>query len=321
MAPQVNAAPPLHIVVSALTFRRPEGVAKLLDTLTRQVMRPERPYDLTVLIVDNDAAASGKETVGRFSDTGAYRLIYVVEPRQGIPVARNRAMDSAPPETDLFCFLDDDEWPVDDWLDHMLRVREQTGADCVYGPVEPVYPDNRPDYFVKSRVFERKRNADASRIDYAASNNVMFDLRLFRRLNLRFEERMRFTGGTDYLIFNKAYRLGVKIFWANDAVVYDIIPANRMTWKWLLQRQYRLGNTFALGDALEGSLGERVYRFGYGALRVGLGICLLPTFPFSPRWGMRSLTHILRGAGMVSGILGHAYQEYAPDRLDAEPGK
>lgn len=308
---------PLRIVVSALTFRRPHGVAKLLDTLTRQVMTSERPYDLTVLIVDNDAAASGRETVERFASIGAYRLIYVVEPRQGIPVARNRAMDSAPPNTDLFCFLDDDEWPVDDWLDHMLRVREQTGADCVYGPVEPVYPEVRPDYFVKSRVFERKRNVNASRIDYAASNNVMFDLQLFRRHSLRFEERMRFTGGTDYLIFNKAHRLGVRIFWANNALVYDIIPANRMTWKWLLKRQYRLGNTFALADIIEGTLAEKAHRLLYGSMRVGLGICLLPTFPFSPRLGMRSLIHILRGAGMVGGILGHAYQEYAPIKLDA----
>lgn len=312
---------PLKIVVAALTFRRPEGVAKLLDTLTRQVVEPERVYDLTVVIVDNDAAASGRETVESFADNGRYNLIYVVEPRQGIPVARNRAMDTAPEDTNLFCFLDDDEWPVDNWLDSMLKVRAATGADCVYGPVEPVYPSNPPEYFVKSRVFERKRNADGSRINYAASNNVMFDLPLFRQHNLRFEEKMRFTGGTDYLIFNKANRLGIKIFWANDALVYDIIPASRMTWKWLLQRQYRLGNTFALGDALEGSLGVRAYRLFYGMARIGLGVCLLPTLPFSPRWGMRSLTHILRGTGMVSGIMGHAYQEYAPANLGAEPSK
>jgi hypothetical protein len=30
---------------------------------------------------------------------------------------------------------------------------------------------------------------------------------------------------------------------------------------------------------------------------------------------MRALTHLLRGAGAVSGSLGRAYEEYAPARL------
>jgi glycosyltransferase involved in cell wall biosynthesis len=305
----------LHVVVAALTFRRPEGIGKLLDVLRAQVHQAERPYRLTAVVVDNDGAASARATVETFRDTGAYELIYVVEPRQGIPLARNRAIDAAPADTDLFCFLDDDEWPVDDWLDSMLAVRELTGADCIYGPVEPVYPANSPDYFVRTRAFERKRNTDGARIGYAASNNVMIDYPYMVKNHLRFDERMRFTGGTDYLFFNQAVRGGMKIFWAESALVYDIIPAGRMNWKWLLQRQYRLGNTFAVRDTLYGTRNEKLKRFGYGVARIGLGAVMFPALLVSPRWGMRSLTHILRGAGMVSGLFGHSYQEYAPARL------
>lgn len=314
--PNAAIARELHVVVAALTFRRPEGIDKLLEVLKAQVHRPERPYRLTAVVVDNDAAASARATVESFRNHGAYELIYVVEPRQGIPLARNRAIDAAPPETDLFCFLDDDEWPVDDWLDSMLAVRERTGADCVYGPVEPVYPQDPPAYFVKTRAFERKRNADGARIAYAASNNVMIDYPYMMQHRLRFEERMRFTGGSDYLFFNQAVRGGMKIFWAEAALVYDIIPAGRMNWKWLLQRQYRLGNTFAVRDTLYGTRAEKLKRLGYGVARMGLGVIMLPALLVSPRWGMRSLTHVLRGAGMVSGLFGHAYQEYAPTRLE-----
>ncbi|WP_245460755.1 glycosyltransferase family 2 protein, partial [Rhizobium leguminosarum] len=196
------SAVPLKIAVGVLTYRRLDGIAKLLDVMTRQVRHPARPYDLTMVIVDNDAAGSARATVESFGQTGAYDLIYVIEQNQGIPFARNRALDSAPPGTDLFCFLDDDEWPVDGWLDAMLETREKTRADCVYGPVQPVYPENPPEYFIKARVFERKKNKDGQSISYAASNNVMFDYPLIRSWNLRFEEKMRFTGGTDYLFFN-----------------------------------------------------------------------------------------------------------------------
>ncbi|MDB5562330.1 MAG: glycosyl transferase family 2 [Hyphomicrobiales bacterium] len=308
----------LHIVVAALTYRRPEGIAKLLDVLRRQIHMPERPFRVTVMVVDNDASGSARGAVEAFSNTGSYELIYVVEQQQGIPLARNRAIDTAPPDTDLFCFLDDDEWPVDNWLDAMLAVRERTGADCVYGPVEPVYPAQPPEFFLKSRVFERRRNADGARINYAASNNVMIDYHYMRQHNMRFEEKMRFTGGSDYLFFNQAVRGGMKIFWADDALVYDIIPASRMTWNWLLQRQYRLGNTFAVRDSLYGTGREKLRRFAYGCARVGLGVVMLPALAVSPRWGMRSVSHILRGAGMVSGILGHAYQEYAPTKLETQ---
>jgi glycosyltransferase involved in cell wall biosynthesis len=266
-----------------------------------------------MVIVDNDAAGSARATVEGFGQTGAYDLIYAVEPNQGIPFARNRAMDSAPAGTDLFCFLDDDEWPVDGWLDAMLETREKNRADCIYGPVQPVYPDNPPEYFIKAKVFERKKNKDGQRISYAASNNVMFDYPLIRSWNLRFEEKMRFTGGTDYLFFNQAIRRGMQVFWADKALVYDIVPASRMTWKWVLQRQYRLGNTFAVSEVLHGNLKRRLYRAAYGASRVILGLAMLPAIVISPYWGMRALTHVLRGAGMVNGILGHAYQEYKPN--------
>ncbi|TAU90056.1 glycosyltransferase family A protein [Rhizobium leguminosarum] len=307
------SAVPLKIAVGVLTYRRLDGIAKLLDVMTRQVMHPARPYHLTMVIVDNDAAGSARATVESFGQTGAYDLIYVIEQNQGIPFARNRALDSAPPGTDLFCFLDDDEWPVDGWLDAMLETREKTRADCVYGPVQPVYPENPPEYFIKARVFERKKNKDGQSISYAASNNVMFDYPLIRSWNLRFEEKMRFTGGTDYLFFNQAIRRGMQVFWADKALVHDIVPASRMTWKWVLQRQYRLGNTFAVSEVLHGNLKRRIYRGAYGTTRVVLGLVMLPSILISPYWGMRALTHVLRGAGMVNGILGHAYQEYKPN--------
>ncbi len=310
---EATSKKPLNIAVGVLTYRRPDGIAKLLDVMTRQIHHPARPYHFTMVIVDNDATGSARTTVEGFSQTGAYDLLYIIEPNQGIPFARNRAMDSAPHGTDLFCFLDDDEWPVDGWLDAMLETREKNDGDCVYGPVQPVYPENPPEYFIKARVFERKKNLDGQRINYAASNNVMFDYPLIRSWNLRFEEKMRYTGGTDYLFFNQAIRRGMNVFWADKALVYDIVPASRMTWKWVLQRQYRLGNTFAVSEILHGNFKRRIYRAAYGATRVALGLAMLPTILVSPYWGMRALTHVLRGAGMVNGILGHAYQEYKPN--------
>ena len=62
---------PLNIAVGVLTYRRLDGIAKLLDVMTRQVRHPARPYHLTMVIVDNDASGSAKATVEGFGQTGA----------------------------------------------------------------------------------------------------------------------------------------------------------------------------------------------------------------------------------------------------------
>jgi glycosyltransferase involved in cell wall biosynthesis len=299
------------VAVCALTYKRADGIARLLQSLADQAHTNERPYELTVVVVDNDPNGSARGVVAPFAAAGL-DVVYVVEPTLGIPFARNRALDTVPAGTDFVVFIDDDEWPVATWIDAMLEMQIRTGADCVYGPVEPVFPPNPPRYFIRSRVFDRKRHPDGAALGYAATNNVMVRRSFIARHGLRFEERMRFTGGTDYLFFNTAVRLGMRIVWAARALVYDTIPADRMTWAWVLRRQYRLGNTFAVSDSLGGSVARRLFRLGYGLSRIGLGVLMLPGFLVSPFWGMRSATHILRGAGMANGILGHAYQEYAP---------
>ncbi|CAN5415129.1 hypothetical protein BH10PSE2_BH10PSE2_09850 [soil metagenome] len=306
-----SASPtPIAVVVGVLTFKRPEGLAKLLQSLRVQVCDPERPYTLTVVVVDNDPGASGRQALTDFENDPAFPLIYVIETEPGIPFGRNRAMDESPASTDVFCFVDDDEWVVPDWLDALLAIRARTGAGCVYGPVEPVYPEDADDYFIKTGVFERRTYADGVEIDHAASNNVMFDLPAFRALGLRFEERMRHTGGTDYLFFERAVRAGVHIHWADRALVYDVVPSHRMTWKWILMRQYRLGNTLASFDVYHAGLGARARRVLYGGARIALGIVMLPVLAISARRGMTALSHIFRGSGMVTAILGHHYQEY-----------
>lgn len=306
---------PVHVTLGVLTFKRPHGIAKLLTVMRDQIRTAERPYTLSIVVVDNDAAASSRDVVLSHADTDAYALKYVVEPQQGIPIARNRAMDEAPEGTDLFCFMDDDEWPVDGWIDAMLATRATTGADCIYGPVEPVFEGPVSDWLRKSRLYERKKYREGQRLDFAASNNVMFDLALFRRLGLRFDERMRFTGGSDYLFFNQAFRRGVKIHWCEGALVYDMFPVSRLTIQWQRQRQYRLGNTFAVACKLEGSRAERVKLLARGAIRMGLGAAMSPALLVSPYWGGRAMVHMLRGAGITIGLLGHSYQEYAPTRM------
>jgi glycosyltransferase involved in cell wall biosynthesis len=306
----------IHVAVIVITYRRPGGLVKLLAELERQKCPyPEHAFRVTAIVVDNDSAGSAAACVDQFRSSAALAVQYVIEPAQGIPLARNAGMAAIPGDAEFFCFIDDDEWPGQTWIGELLKTQRATRADCVHGAVIPVYPETAPAWLVKSRVFESWRFPDQARLEAAASNNVMISTDFIYRTGLRFEERMRMTGGSDYLFFRQAVALGMHIVWADTAPVYEDIPRSRMTLRWIGQRHYRLGNTFSVSERIAGTRLGLLKLTLKGAARIGLGAAMLPALLVSPYYGMRSLVHLLRGAGMIAGVYGHTHQEYSPQGL------
>ncbi len=267
---------------------------------------------MTVVVVDNDIAESALQVVRALEPAQLMATHYVVEPEQGIPLARNRGISEIPSDAEFFCFIDDDEWPGSAWIQELLKTQRATNADCVHGAVIPVYPTGASAWLIKSRLFESWQFADRERLGAAASNNVLISKEFMRRTGHRFDVRMRMTGGSDYLFFRQAVALGMHIAWSASAPVYEDVPPNRLTWHWIIQRQYRLGNTFSVSERIAGTrFGVMLWAFK-GLIRMCLGAAMLPALIFSPYYGMRSIIHLIRGAGTIAGAFGHAHQGYAP---------
>ncbi|MDQ0689839.1 glycosyltransferase family 2 protein [Arthrobacter sp. W4I7] len=310
---------PFRVTVIVISYRRPEGLLNLLRRLDRQESRiATAAFKLDVVVVDNDAAASALPVVQAFEKSGTITVRYVVEAHQGIPIARNAGLASVPNDSHFICFIDDDEWPSPDWVEQMLLTQQATNADCVLGAVIPVYPPDAPKWVVRSRVFESWAFPDQAPLTAAATNNVMVSAAFIRRVGIRFDERMRVSGGSDYLFFRQAVAMGMRIVWSAGAPVYESVPRTRMNIRWVLRRQYRLGNTFAVAGRLSGKL-PQVLACGFkGLLRLGLGAIMLPGLAVSPYRGMRALVHVFRGAGMIGGSFGHILEEYSQSRLGAD---
>jgi glycosyltransferase involved in cell wall biosynthesis len=309
----------IHVAVIVITYRRRNGLSKLLAALEKQCFdKSAHDVQLTVIVVDNDAAGSAAASVEPFLSSATMTVQYIVEPVQGIPLARNAGISAVPDSAEFLCFIDDDEWPGETWIHELLNTQRATSADCVLGAVIPVYPRNAPQWLVKSRLFESWHFADQAPLKGAASNNVLISTAFIRRTGHRFDERMTMTGGSDYLFFRQAVALGMRIVWSAAAPVYEDVPASRMTLRWVIQRQYRLGNTFSVSERMSGSrLG--VFLWGVkGLLRTGLGMVMLPALLFSPYYGMRSIIHMLRGVGTTAGAFGHFHQEYSPEGLSRD---
>src|ERR1044071_1566814 len=114
----------VHISICVCTFKRPELLEELLRALLQQVT--EGKFTYSIHVVDNDGAASARDTVDRLRREQPDGNAYLVEGEQNIALARNRSVAQARGE--LIAFIDDDEVPINEWLLRMhaaLRSEER----------------------------------------------------------------------------------------------------------------------------------------------------------------------------------------------------
>ena len=99
----------VEAVVCIPTFRRPEGLARTLQSLLAQ----EGDVRFAIVVVENDAhGMAGAECARTMLDGSGRQSLVVVEGRQGNCHAINRAFSEARanfPAADYFLMIDDDE--------------------------------------------------------------------------------------------------------------------------------------------------------------------------------------------------------------------
>lgn len=312
-----------NLVVAIPTYRRPEALSAALAATLRQAEELSaahaRGIAASVLVVDNDAAASARDVAAR------YGVRYVVEPTPGIAAVRNRSLAETT-DADLLVFIDDDEIPEPGWLDALVETYDTFRPAAVAGRVLTRFPDHVDPWVRASGAFVRPVRADGQSMTEAATNNLLLDLRRIRSLGLAFDERFGLTGGSDSMFTRRLTRLGGTIRWAQDAVVIEQEDPGRFTKSWVLMRTFRFGNAsarvaIAAAESPIAGAAARVAAVARGLSRLlGGAIGWLAGAiggSFSRR--ARSLRTMYRGAGLVAGAVGYAHDEYGNRRKSQVP--
>jgi succinoglycan biosynthesis protein ExoM len=293
------------------THRRPQSLARLLEALCALRFADSQPA-LRVVVVDNDADGSARPVCEAAAARLPWPLTYVVEPERGISAARNRAVRAAG-DAEWLAWIDDDEWPEPGWLDALLRTAANHGADAVAGPVLPRFDAPPPAWAVHGAFFERPRAATGAPLPYAGIGNALVHARVFRGLPAPpFEPAFSLTGGEDTLFFLNATGAGFRLVWADEAVVHEAVPPERVRVVWLLRRAYRLGSAWTSCELrVPGGPGRRVTRAakGFGWMASGAGALPLAVVR-GPGAAVEGLRRICRGAGNLAGLVGLSVAEY-----------
>lgn len=223
------------------TYRR-ASLARTLASLGAQHLPPG--VSLEVVVIDNDATGSAAAIAA--AGTGAERHLpvhYVIEPRKGIPFARNRALDVAGGE--WLAWIDDDEAADPSWLSALLAAAGRHGAAAVVGTVEPMFEVEVPAWVRDGGFFRKPCPPEGTRLPTAATCNVLVRAELVRRHGLRFDPAFAATGGEDTVFFRQLEALGGAIVAAPAAIVWETIPSERSTARYLVRKSLRVGETFA----------------------------------------------------------------------------
>lgn len=183
--------------VAICTAKRPEMLTACIRSIQFQLI-PEG-WEVAIAIIENDHKDHNRQRVLDLADNSGLPLHYFHESYTGIPFARNRAVDEAlKAQVDWLIFIDDDETANSEWLAALLNASSTMVADAFQGPVRYIYPQSSPHWLEQK---PRRSFTTGTPMDVAATNNVMFNMRLCKAepegLALRFDTRMRYTGGSD----------------------------------------------------------------------------------------------------------------------------
>ncbi|HET9648575.1 MAG TPA: hypothetical protein VFP34_10135, partial [Microlunatus sp.] len=207
--------------------------------------------------------------------------------------------------------------PSERWLELLLETYRTHRSAAVVGSVVSEY-EVEPDAWVQSgRFFDRRRLTTGTKLDVAATNNLLLDLHQIRAYGLTFDEQFGLTGGSDTMFTRTLHRLGGELVWCDEAVVVDVVPAARVTRDWVLRRAFRSGSSWSatslkLADSQSRRLATRLRLTGRGSVRIAGGAARFAAGTVGRSQGQRARGQrtIARGAGMLSGAWGYVYAEY-----------
>lgn len=308
----------MRICIAICTAGRP----RMLRACLLSIFRQELPQGATVsiLVVDNNPDREAESLVAGLQAESPVPLLHVHEPIQGIPFARNRALDAALElGSDWIVFIDDDEEAQAGWLTGLMDAAHRYEADVVQGRREKIYPEPLPPFVYPK---QHPHRPDGAVLSTAWTHNVAFASWLVKlgQGGLRFDEEMRYTGGTDTLFFRQARQLGAHIVATPASIVTEIQPVERLGLGWQLKRERRTGASDIEALRRSGLLtdgrwrqerSKALKRLGAASLRViAAPLYLLSGWQQFQRRTVLNLMTAARSIGTLNGLRGRMDEPY-----------
>jgi len=264
--------------------------------------------DLHLVVVDNSPDCNKRAMLDQYQHLGL-PLYFIHEPVEGIPNARNAALNAlGQMSPDWIAFIDDDEIAPSEWIGRLHAAALHCDADVASGKVSQF--NSASETQAAAEAWRPQTSfGKARRLPVCPTSNVLFRGTIISGASgLRFDEKMRY-GGSDTEFFMRAHLRGARIFGFDDATVFEEYPADRSTFSYECMRAVRVGANmnYRYMKNFGGARGAYfvAQRIGYHLKRAF--VCTLVgllSYPFTRIKGSKKLRQGARNAATAFGSAG-----------------
>tara|TARA_B100000900_G_scaffold315151_1_gene274028 strand:+ start:717 stop:1613 length:897 start_codon:yes stop_codon:yes gene_type:complete len=228
--------------------------------------------------------------------------------RNGIPQLRNIFLEYQKKNVSKYSgFLDDDCIVPIKWLKNMVKFIEKNNCDIVGGP--QLHMTKNKFYEKLFKIIEPK-NTHGKKVDWVATNNVIFKSKILKRMDLVFDINLKNIGGSDQLFFKKLHLKNLDLKWNLNSFVIENVQIERENLKWFLKRNLRYGYSGNYIDKnIYGSQVGSFLNFSKGCYLFFLSIFFMIIFFLNDNF-YRSIFYFCRSIGRFSSLIGYKPNKY-----------
>ena len=239
----------ISIIVPA--YDRPRLLSDTLDSLLRQDLPPDTQME--IIVVAHTGMKEAPAIVDHFRSASRIPVTLLTPSRPGLSFARNQGLSVA--AFDHVAYFDDDVQVAPGWIRGYFDAIERFDADCVVGPVHPIFEQDPPPSFPKSAVhllispYSRRGDSTLVLPPHAAHEvpGCNFGVRREAALDVgAFDPTLgrsgaALTGGDDFEFGRRLVAAGKKVVYQPLCSVGHVISAEKLSPSWSRRRWYGFG--------------------------------------------------------------------------------
>ena len=234
------------IIIGICTHNRNRTLDICLEKINTMCLPANATLELVV--IDNYGNANAQSVIDKFQNN-KYKINYFATKTNSIAESRNYCLEKClEANPDYIAFIDDDEYPNNNWLNTFYNYINETDADILTGPVISKFVDNDlneieiPKHLRKNFLFNLHKKRETGDIcTTCATNNVFINAKILKETPVFFDENFNKMSGEDLDFFTRLAQKGHKILWCKEASVNEFVPPNRCTLKYILKRNFNNG--------------------------------------------------------------------------------
>lgn len=302
-------------VIAVCTYKRPLLLRSLMNQLNSQDFTTCE--EVRVLIVDNDIDQSAKAVFNDCSpDFANVAIDYLPAQPQGLVIARNAALDYASALNASIVFIDDDESPTQDWFAGLWDMHLGYPEDVIAGPVVPQFRAQLPSWCTDGSYWERPTFEDASLLSKPTGDgNILYPRALVH--DWRYSPKYNTSGAQDTHLLRRWMATGRGLRWSSRAVVTEVVPAGRLTFRYAQERAYFSSLAYVwvdreLGSTAAWTLLRAARRFTLGLVGYPISLLRRDTSGYH-----RALLQFSSARGTFDGLKLTSFDRYTNYQIDA----